>query len=219
MKKALSTVLCLFLIFLFSVCAFAEEFNGADLFTVDIPEEYEQTGAAMCDYYFVNPEGDNFSVSYSEYSEEETDFIVENMSKKDIEEYNAYLTDGAEKAMAGYCDEFKTEILYCEKEKQENGMTALVTVFKTSATIGEKTQTNYQKMYEFSGITNKYTFTFTTSDEGKKDSFDTVFSTITINEAQARSYKDNILSYAMGAAMIGLILFGIIKFLRPKKRK
>lgn len=216
MKKILCLILSIVTAVLLTVSVNAEEFNGADLFTVDIPEEFTQTGAAVSNFNFVNDEDDSFSVSYADNAELEEPFIVENMSNKAVEVYVSSVMEDAETAVKDYLDDFEVKATHYGKEKHKSGMTALVISLETTAKKGEKSYTYYQKMYEFSGADKKYTFTYTTSDEAEKDSFDEVFSSINIFEGQARSYFDNMWVYLAGALIICFMIFCIIRFMRRK---
>jgi len=47
MKKAVSLIFTFLMLLAFVLSVNAEEFNGADLFTVDLPEDFEQTGTNL----------------------------------------------------------------------------------------------------------------------------------------------------------------------------
>ena len=66
----------------------------------------------------------------------------------------------------------------------------------------------------------KYTFTYTTDDEKKKDNFNNVFETINIFEAETESNLDKITGYAVAGGLALLLVIGIIRFIRtPEKRE
>ena len=219
MKKAVSLIFILIMFFSFAVSASAEVFNGADLFTVDLPEGFEQTGANISDFNFTNGNGDTFTVSYNDNTSEDYIFCPANMSKKNIEEYtNALSTESAD-VMKDYADSFDLKFLYAEKIKHSNGKKALVCQTKTTITQNKKDNIYYQTLYEFGGVDYKYTFTYTTDDEEKKDSFNEVFESINIFEAETESNIDKLTGYAVAGGLALLIVMGIIRFIRtPEKR-
>lgn len=219
MKKAVSLIFILIMLFSFAVSASAEVFNGADLFTVDLPEGFERMGANISDFNFTNENGDTFTVSYNDNTSEDYIFCPANMSKKNIEEYtNALSTESAD-VMKDYADSFDLKFLYAEKIKHPNGKKALVCQTKTTITQNKKDNIYYQTLYEFGGVDYKYTFTYTTEDEEKKDSFNEVFESINIFEAETESNIDKLTGYAVAGGLALLIVMGIIRFIRtPEKR-
>ena len=219
MKKAVGLIFAAFMLFSFALSVSAEEFNGADLFTVNLPDDFEQTGAAMTDFTFTNENGDTFAVSYSDNAEKDNIFSPADMSKKEIEEYNQALSEESKAVMKDYADDFDLKFISGEKVKQKNGKTALVSQSKTTITTNKKTSVYYQTIYEFGGIDYRYTFTYTTDDEAKKDSFNEVFESIDIFENETKTNSDKLAEYALFAGLGLLILVGIIRFIRtPEKR-
>ena len=207
------------MLFSFAVSVNAEEFNGADLFTVDLPEDFEQKGTNVTDFTFTNEDGDTFAVSYSENTQDDEIFSPADMSKKDIEEHTNGLSEESEKVMKDFADNFELKFLSGEKVKHKSGKTALVCQTKTTITKNKKTAVYYQTMYEFGGAKNKYTFTYTTDDEAKKDSFAEVFDSINIFEGETQSNLDKLSGYALLGGIGLLIFIGIIRFIRtPQKR-
>ena len=219
MKKAVSLIFTFLMLFSFVLSVNAEEFNGADLFTIDLPDDFEQTGTNVADFTFVNEKGDNFAISYLDNTQEDEIFSPADMSKKEIEEYTNALTEEAETVMKDYSDGFELKFLSGEKVKHKNGKTALVCQTKTTIKRNKKTQVYYQTMYEFGGADYKYTFTYTTADEKNKNSFNEVFDSINIFEGETKSNFDKLAEYALFAALGLLLLIGIIRFIRtPEKR-
>lgn len=219
MKKTVSLIFTIFMLLAFVVSVNAEEFNGADLFTVDLPDDFEQKGSTMTDFTFTDENGDTFAVSYSDNTQEDEIFSPADMSKKEIEEYNRSLSEESKSVMKDFADDFELKFLICEKVKQKNGKTALVSQTKTTITKAEKTAVYYQTIYEFGGIDYKYTFTYTTDDEAKKDSFNEAFESIDIFEGETKSNFDKLGEYALFGVLGILILVGIIRFIRtPEKR-
>lgn len=220
MKKAISLTLILMLFISLAVSANAEVFNGADLFTVDIPEEFQQTDADENSFSFGNNDGDTFIVTYVDNTEEDGVFSVKDMSEKDIEEYTSTLSEEAETVMKDYADAFELKFLSGEKIKHKSGKTALACQTKTTITSGDKNNIYYQTMYEFGGANYKYTFTYTTADEDQKDSFNEVFASIDIFESETQSNLDKLSGYAGAGVIVLLLVIGIIRFIRtPEKRK
>ena len=219
MKKAVSLIFTLLMLFSFAISANAEEFNGADLFTVDLPEDFEQTGTNVTDFTFTNEKGDTFAVTYSDNTQEKAVFSPADMSRNDIEEYTKALSEESETVMKDFADGFELKFLSGEKVKHKNGKTALVCQTKTTITKNKKDNVYYQTMYEFGGIDYRYTFTYTTADEEKKDKFNDVFESINIFEGETQSNLDKLAGYAL-IGVIGLLIFmGIIRFIRtPEKR-
>lgn len=219
MKKAASLIFIFLMLFSFAVSANAEEFNGADLFTVNLPEGFEQTGANISDFNFINENGDTFTVSYNDNTSEDYIFCPANMSKKDIEEYTNALSTESANVMKDYADGFELKFLKGEKVKHQNGKTTLVCQTKTTITQNKKDNIYYQTLYEFGGVDYKYTFTYTTTDEDKKDNFNEVFESINIFEAETQSNLDKLSTYAIAVVLALLVFAGIVRFIRtPEKR-
>ncbi len=220
MKKATSLILILLIFCTFAISVNAEEFNGADLFTVDLPEGFEQTGTNVTDFSFSNKEGDTFAISYADNTVEDEVFSPADMSKKEIEEYTNGLSAEAEGVMKDYVDGFKIEFLKSEKAKHKDRKTVLVCETKTTITNNKKDIVYYQTMCEFGGEKYKYTFTYTTADEKKKDSFKDVFDSIDIFEEETETNLDVLKNYALGGVVVLLIFAGIVRFIRtPEKRE
>ncbi len=219
MKKAASLILAIFIFCSLALTVNAEVFNGDDLFTVDLPEGFEQSATSTSDFYFTNEKDDTFTISYSDNTQKGGIFSPADMSKKEIEEYTSSLSEEAETVMKDYSDSFELRFLAGEKVKHKNGKTALVCKTKTTITKNKKTAVYYQTMYEFGGKDYKYTFTYTTSDKGEKDSFDSVFESINISEKETETNLDRIKGLALALGVVLLILIGIVRFIRtPEKR-
>ena len=219
MKKTVSLIFTFLMLLTFVLSVNAEEFNGADLFTVDLPEGFEQTGTNLTDFTFTNEKGDTFTVTYSDNTQDGEIFSPADMSRKEIEEYTNSLSEESEKVMKDYADDFELKFLSGEKIKHKNGKTALVSQTKTTITKAENTAVYYQTMYEFGGINYKYTFTYTTKDEEKKGKFNEAFESINIFEGETESNLDKITGYAVAGGLALLLVIGIIRFIRtPEKR-
>lgn len=219
MKKAITLIFILVMLFSFAISVNAEEFNGADLFSVDLPEGFEQTGTDTTNYTFTHKSGDTFSVSYSDNTQEDAIFSPADMSKKDIEKYTNTVSEESKLIMKDFAEDFNIEFLSGEKIKHKNGKTALACQTKTTTTKNDKTVIYYQTMYEFGGVDYKYTFTYTTADEKNKNNFADVFDSINIFEGETESNLDKLTGYAVAGGLALLIIMGIIRFIRtPEKR-
>lgn len=219
MKKTASIILSLIIFIAFAVSTNAALFNGADLFTVDLPEEFVATSETDGGFTFENGDGDTFSVSYEENAGEDI-FCPENMSKKDIEKYTNDISAGAKEVMESYADGFDMEFTRQEKVKHQSGKTALVCQMKTTASRDGKSEVYYQTMYEFGGADYKYTFTYTTTEEKNNGEFNKVFESINIVEDETPSKLDDLSTYAVAGVIGLLIVMGIVRFIRtPEKRK
>lgn len=219
MKKAVSLIFVLLIFSSFAISVNAKDFNGADLFTVDLPDNFEQKETNATGFSFSNEEGDIFAVSYSDNTQDDEIFSPADMSQKDIEEYTKTLSEESKTVMNDYADEFEMTFLSGEKVKHKNGKTALVCQTKTTIKKGDNTGVFYQTMYEFGGVNYKYTFTYTTDDEKKKDSFNEVLESINIFEGETESNFDKLTGYAVAVGLALLLVLGIIRFIRtPEKR-
>lgn len=219
MKKAASLIFTFLMLFTFALSVNAEEFNGADLFTIDLPEEFQQNEATASDFSFENADGDTLSVTYNDNTQKENIFSPADMSKKEIEEYTNTLSKESKEVMKDFADDFELIFLSREKIKQKNGKTALVCQMKTTITKGKKTEVYYQTMYAFGGVDYQYTFTYTTENEDNKDNFNEVFKSIDIFEAETQSNLDKLSTYAIAGVLFLLLVAGIVRFIRtPEKR-
>ena len=66
MKKAISLIFTFLMLLTFVLSVNAEEFNGAELLTFDLPEEFQQNDATASDFSFENADGDTLSVTYND---------------------------------------------------------------------------------------------------------------------------------------------------------
>ena len=219
MKKVIGLILCVLMLCTFVVSAGAAEFNGADLFTIDLPDGYEQTGTATSDYSFKKENGDSFSIEYIDNTDKKNIFSPADMSQKDIEAYTASLSAEAKELMLEYVDSFDMEFVSSEKQKHSNGKTALVSKAETHVISGKDELLYYQTIYEFGGADYKYTFTYTTQSEKRADSFTENFETINIFEAETQTGADKLTSLAGAGVLLLLVFAGIVRFIRtPEKR-
>lgn len=219
MKKAFSFILSALLIVAFPLSACAEEFNGGDLFLIELPDGFEQQGAPSSDYYFVGEDGSSLSISCNDNELREEAFCPKNFSRKDVEAYcQAICTDTAV-AVAELTEGFEMKVVSCEKVKHPDGSEALSAVFETRVKSGKKTNVYYQKLYELGGINNKYSFSYTTTEKDDIGRMDSAFESIDVFEAYARSRGENAAVYAAAAIVAFLIVGGIIRFIRTPEKK
>jgi hypothetical protein len=195
----------------------AYSFNGASLFDIDIPESFTQTDYTESSFKFQNSEGDIFNVSFMANDDK---FCATGMNEKDINSYKQDYAKDVEEAMKAFELEIVSEFISCENVKTDDGATALVSVIKTTLKKDERAETYYQKVYDFGGVNNRYTFSFSTTDEKRLESFDEGFSSIVLNEATLRSTGESIAVYSFVSLIAILIIAGIVRFIRtPEKRR
>ena len=219
MKKAVSIIFVLVMLFSFTMNVKAEVFNGADLFMIDLPDNFQQTGSELSDFSFENENGDTVIVTYDDNTRDDNIFSPADMSQKEIEEYTNTLSEEAETVMKDQIEGFQLKYLDCEKIKHKNGKTALVSHIETTIKMNGKKSVFYQTVYEFGGVNYKYSFTFTTADKEKSNSLTEVFDSINIFEAETESNLDKLAGYAVAGGLALLLVMGIIRFIRtPEKR-
>ncbi len=217
MKKFCYLITIFIVLTMLCIPACAYNFNGDSLFTIEIPESFVQTEYSDTSFSFENSDGDRFDISFKENDE---GFCVKGMSEKDLKAYKENFAKDVETVMDAYELEIESNFISCEKVKTDDGAAALVSVIKTTIKKGERSETYYQKIYEFGGVNNKYTFSLSTTDEKRLDSFNDGFSSIVLNEATLRSTGENIAVYAFVSLIILLIVAGIVRFIRtPEKRR
>ena len=219
MKKAISLIFTFVMLFSFAVSVNAEEFNGANLFTIDLPEDFQQDETSTSDFSFENSAGDTVTVTYNDNTQKENIFSPADMSKKEIEEYTNTIIQETETVMKDQLDGLNLKYLDCEKVKHKNGKTALVSHIETTIEMNGRKGVYYQTIYEFGGANYKYSFTFTTTDKEKLNSLNDAFDTINIFEAETESNLDKLTGYAVAGGLALLLVLGIIRFIRtPEKR-
>ena len=217
MKKLCYLISLVVIFSVTSISASAYNFDGNSLFTVDIPEGFTQTDYTETSYTFSNTNGDSFNISFTA---NEKDFCVKDMNKKDIAAYKEKYYQDVTTAMEAYKLDIKSEVVSCEKLKVADGTTALVSVLKSTISNENRAETYFQKVYEFGGVNNKYTFSFSTPEEKRLDSLDDTFSSIVLNEVSFRSKGETIAIYSLAIVIALLFVAGIIRFLRtPEKRR
>ncbi len=211
MKKILTVLLCVILTGAFCVTSFAKEYSYNDMYTIDMPESFFQVDSQK----FAGEDNSDFSITVEE--NQDGKYSIENISEKKLREEAQLLAKEASKAFASIGKDGKMEYVFAEKVKHPNGMTAAVMVFKTSVTEGSEEISHYQKMYEFSGVKNKYRFVYTPYSSDDVDALDDAFNSIKINESEAKSNFDKLKDYTGLVVIVVLLSIGIFKFIRGKK--
>ena len=220
-EKPMKKLCCFITIFIFSatLClpAFAYNFDGSSLFSIDVPENFVETEYSDSSYLFENNEGDTLNISFSENADE---FCVKNMREKELNEYKNAFAEDVKAVTEAYEIEINSEFLSCEKVKTNDGTTALMSVIKTTLKKDDRAETYYQKVYEFGGVKNKYTFSYSTTDEKKLNALDDSLNSIVLNEASFRSTGESIAIYSFVVLIVLLCVAGIVRFIRtPEKRR
>ena len=198
-----------------AVCAGAQVFE-AELYSVNLPDGFYQAKEGG----YISDNGSTFAVTLSDNSEVKLCFA--DMNEKKIDEYTSMIAEASTDAFASVGMEGEIAIVSSEKVKHQNGKTAIVTVVKTSAVMNGKKVESFQKMYEFTGENNKFTFAYTPGEESSIDDLDEAFNSIEIKEAEIDSMSDKAVSALMYIAILLLIIVGIAKFFikpKPKKKK
>ena len=213
MKRIISIILSVCFMCLLCVSSFAYEYKEGELFKLELPEEYTQGEEGV----FTSSDNSVFSISYEDNTE--LGYSVKDLSEGKLREMAEYMAEQAGDVFASMGKNAGMELVSLEKIKHQNGMSAVVSVFKTTAVSDDETVVKYQKVYEFGGEKNKYTFTYTTSDENKIDDMDSAFSSIVIYDKDLSDLSDNIISCIVLVGLLVLIVFGIAKFLRKPKKK
>ncbi len=197
----------------FSVTSSAFTYNGGDLYTIELPDGYTEYDEGN----FKVDDGSAFTIGVEDNTE--LKYCVSDLNEKKLRESAENMANEAVSAFALVGKEGKMEVVSVKKVKHPNGMDAAVTVFKTSAIINGEEKTHLQKVYEFGGAVNKYTFIFTPDKADDIDALDSAFDSIIINEVEAPGVVDLIIRYSVLGVIVVLLCVGIFKFLRKPKRK
>lgn len=190
------------------ICVSAVNYDR-ELYSIQLPDDYDW----MQEESYISDNGSTFTVSTSDNTKEK--LCIADMSEEDIKEHVGEIEKLSSAAMSVVGRDGKIEVVSSEKVEHPKGMTALVTVFKTSAKKEDGTvTTKLQKMYEFTGVNNKIRFTYTAAEEKQIDALDASFDSIVIKEAEAESRLDKLGSVAMFMVFAILICLGIARFIR-----
>lgn len=213
MKKSFSLILSVVLIFQFIIGVGAYTFNENPLYTVEIPDGFGR----VAENKFVSDDKGTFSVFITDNAEEK--FCVADLDDSEMKEYAEGIAKSGEEGFKSLGMDGSVTVVSAEKLKHTNGKTALVMVFKATAKVDGKEEIRYEKMYEFTCIDNKFSFTYTPEKEEQVNDFDDCFNSIIINEAQIQSVGDKVTTGALYGGIILLLVLGIIRFIKPAKKK
>lgn len=220
MKKLLcllmtAIMMCHLAITCFAVYVYEAENNS---FTIELPDDFDEVEAMK----FIGDDGSNMGVSVVAYTEEDDGYCIADMTEAELRERAQIIADVSEAAFASVNREGSMEIISVEKSEHKNGYNAVVMEFKTTAKGSEGDSVRYQKVCEFTCQSNIYTFTYTSREGGGIDDMDASFDSIVINEAENKGLKGEIIQAiqnSLGFILIfGLLIFGIIRFMRKSNR-
>ena len=212
MKKLVIVFLSLLVAFQCVVVSGAALYEGDSRYTIDLPEGFSQMG----DNNFTADDESGFSVTFEDNVEEQ--FSVADMSEKDIEEYVKEMEENAKAVLKEYEVDGSVKILSAEKIKHVNGQYAIVMTVETSYTVDGKTTVNYQKVYGFSCVENKITFTYTVDKKNKLSNFDDAFDSIVIKEKEVESKLDKIKTAAFYVGLIIATAVVVIIFVKRRSK-
>ncbi len=213
MKKILRIAFSVCFAVLLNVSVFANLYEHKGLYSVDIPDNFQQTE----DGKFISDDNSTFLISYEDNTE--LKYCVSDFSEKKLKETAELMASEASNAFKAIGEEGKMELVSVEKIKHSNGMSAAVTVFKTSAILDGEEKSHLQKVYEFGGAVNKYTFVYTPYDDEKIDDLDETFNSIIINESELPGVVDKIGYAVVLIVIVVLLVVAILKFLRKPTSK
>lgn len=209
MKKIFVFVFSLFLVLQTMPFANAYIYDTNPLYTIEMPEDF----TCVKEDCFVSTGADDktFSVTMTPNGEEK--FCIADMNDKEIQEYAQTIATQGSQAYESLGMDGAMTVVSAEKTKHPNGKTALVVVFKTVVKTESKTKEKFQKICEFSGVDNKFTFTYTSKENQIKD-LDEAFLSIDIKETQIESRADKLTSAAIFGGVVFVILLGIFRFIK-----
>lgn len=218
MKRLLCLAVSLLMILLFAVIAqgsYVYENEGKN-FTITLPDDFDEVEEMK----FIGDDGSNFGVTIKEYTEEDKDYCIMDMTEEELKERADVIADVSRLAFATVQREGSIEVVSVEKIEHKNGLNAVVMEFKTTAKTETGETVRYQKIYEFTCAKNIYSFTYTSNEGGGPDDMDEAFDSITVNEAENEGIKGTV-KVAVGLLIVvGLIVIGIVRFMRtPEKRR
>lgn len=212
MKKYLTLFLSFLIIWQCAFVANAVIYDSDSRYTVDLPDEYRQVSANK----FATDDNSEFSVNFEDNKEEQ--FCVADMSDKDIEEYIETMEAESKAVLEEYDVDGSLDIISAEKIKHPNGRYALVIIVETKYTVDGTTTVNYQKLYGFSGVENKITFTYTVDDKERLNEADEVFNSIVVNEKAVESKLDKLKTVGFYAGVVLVLLVVVVLFVKRRSK-
>ncbi len=212
MKKIAIIFLSLLIIIQCTVVSGAVVYDADSRYTIDLPENFRQTGANK----FMADDESEFSVTFEDNKEEQ--FSVADMFEKDIVEYVKTMEENAAAVLAEYGVDGSINILSAEKIKHSNGQYALVLTIKSTYTIDGKVTVNYQKLYGFSCVDNKITFTYTVHNKDDLNGVDDAFDSIVIKEKEVESNMDKIKTVVFYVGIFIVLTVAVVLFVKRRTK-
>lgn len=212
MKKLFVLFLSLLMVFQTVIFVSAGVYNGDSRYTIDLPENFSQIGENK----FRADDKSEFSVTFEDNKEEQ--FCVADMSDKDIDEYIVAMETESKALLKDVGVDGSIKIISAEKIKHTNGRYALVISLETKYTVEGETTVKYQKIYGFSCVENKMSFTYTVDDKEKLNDFEDSFDSIVINEKKVESKLDKLTTVATYVGIIIVVLVLIIWFVKRRSK-
>ncbi len=212
MKKIISVLSIILCLACLSVNCFAYKFTMENSYSLELPDDYTQVGESQ----FISDDDSNLNISVSQ--KEDKDYCIEDMSNEQLLTAAQEEAKTATAAFAALGKKGGMEVVSCEKTEHPTGKVACVTVYKTFMEKDGKQVSHLQKTYLFSCENNDYTFVYTPEHDKDIDALDNTFNSIIIEEPDAESTRDKLVGAIPPAIIVLLILFGIFKFIRGRKR-
>ena len=219
MKKVLCLALVLMMLaqfVVFSSATYVYE-NKDKNFTIQLPDDFDEVEEMK----FIGDDDSNLGVTISEYTEDDKDYCIEDMSLDELKQRAQILAATSALGFASVQMEGFMEVVSVEKIKHQNGLNAVVMSLKTTVKTEDGESVRYQKVYEFTCKDHIYSFTYTSATGGTLDDLDESFDSITINEGEKRGLLGNFIHKGIPALVFFVIIvLGIVRFVRtPEKRK
>lgn len=212
MKKFVLVFLSLLIILQCIVISGAVVYDGDSRYTIDIPENFQHVGENK----FLSDDNSNLYVSFADNTQEQ--FCVADMSDKDIKEYSDKIVTESKALLLSFGIDADISVVSAEKVKDDNGTYFFIMVLETSYVKDGKTQTDYQKIYEFSGVENKISFTYTTDKKEQMNDMNGAFDSLVIKEKQVESKLDKIKTAGFYAGVVVVILLVVIVFVKRRSK-
>ena len=212
MKKFVLVFLSLLIILQCIVISGAVVYDGDSRYTIDIPENFQRVGENK----FLSDDNSNLYVSFADNTQEQ--FCVADMSDKDIKEYSDKIVTESKALLLSFGIDADISVVSAEKVKDDNGTYFFIMVLETSYVKDGKTQTDYQKIYEFSGVENKISFTYTTDKKEQMNDMNGAFDSLVIKEKQVESKLDKIKTAGFYAGVVVVILLVVIVFVKRRSK-
>lgn len=212
MKKLFVLFLSLLMVLQTVIFVSAGFYDGDSRYTISLPENFRQVGENR----FRADDNSEFSVTFEDNKEQQ--FCVADMSDKDIDEYIKTMETESKALLKEVGVDGSIKIISAEKIKHSNGQYALVVSLETTYTVEGKTTVKYQKIYGFSCVENKMSFTYTVDDKKDLNGFDEAFDTIVVNEKKVESILDKLTTVAIYAGIFVVLLLVVIVFVKRRSK-